>query len=76
MHRTVCKGSSSAHRLNFFNLRICSVKSCFCCADTQIRIQNDHFSTCAIVVRDRLESKLALLERKERLIPFSEQAAP
>jgi hypothetical protein len=27
-------------------------------------------------VRDRHESKPALLERKKRLIPFSEQAAP
>ncbi len=42
-HRMVCEGFSFAHHLNFFNLHFCSVKLCFCCADTQIHIQNDHF---------------------------------
>ena len=31
----------------FFNLLICSVKSCFLCADMQIDINNDHVSICA-----------------------------
>jgi hypothetical protein len=45
MHRTVCKGFSFAHRHNFFYLHICSVKLRFSVADTQIHIQNHHFSS-------------------------------
>ncbi len=43
MHRMVCKGFSFAHRLNSIYLRICYVNLCFCYADTQIHIENDHF---------------------------------
>ncbi len=31
------------HTVLIFYLHICSVILCFCCADTQIQIQNDHF---------------------------------